>query len=415
MYSQMGPRYWPGKLSSFAAYRGDRMKRQTIADRTSKLLGAALLVLIALARPTAVAQSNTPPDCGAPAAMADGWDTVASASAGFDPAILCGIGTRFQAWAEANVHSVLVIRHGKVVYERYFAGRDERLGQSLGTIAFDASTKHDLRSITKSVVSLLLGIAIGKGQIAGIDQPVLPLLPEYADLRSPEKDKITLRDLLTMSQGLVWNEDLPYTDPLNSEERMDIAPDPVRYTLSQPVDTPSGRVFNYSGGSAIVIGRLLSKATGQTLDAFARTELFEPLGITDFEWRLIASGEPAAASGLRLRPRDTAKLGQMLLDHGAWHGKQVVPADWIAAATAPHIGAPLLWFYGYQFWLGRSWAQGREVDWIEGRGLGGQRLYVVPALDLVVLVHAGLYRSAMQSAVPLVILNRYVLPSVKEP
>jgi CubicO group peptidase (beta-lactamase class C family) len=160
---------------------------------------------------------------------------------------------------------------------------------------------------------------------------------------------------------------------------------------------------------------LLSKATGQTLDAFARTELFEPLGITDFEWRLIASGEPAAASGLRLRPRDTAKLGQMLLDHGAWHGKQVVPADWIAAATAPHIGAPLLWFYGYQFWLGRSWAQGREVDWIEGRGLGGQRLYVVPALDLVVLVHAGLYRSAMQSAVPLVILNRYVLPSVKEP
>ena len=123
--------------------------------------------------------------------------------------MLCGIGPRFQAWTEANVHSVVVARHGKLVYERYFTGADERLGRSIGTIAFDATTKHDLRSITKSVVSLLLGIAIGKGQIAGVDQPVMPLLPEYADLRSPEKDKITLRDLLTMSQGLAGTKTCP--------------------------------------------------------------------------------------------------------------------------------------------------------------------------------------------------------------
>jgi CubicO group peptidase (beta-lactamase class C family) len=369
-----------------------------------------VILLMPLLAPAAVRAA----DCAAPPALGDGWEVAAPDTAGFDPPTLCGIGPRFAAWKAANVHSVLVIRHGKLVYEHYFTGPDEQLGRSTGTIAFDAATKHDLRSITKSVVSLLLGIGIGKGQIAGIDQSVLAMLPEYSDLRTPEKARITLRDLLTMSQGLKWNEDIPYSDPANNETQMDDAPDPVRYTLSQPVETPSGKLFNYSGGSAVIIGRLLRNATGQPIDALAREELFEPLGITDFEWRPIASGEPSAASGLRLRPRDTAKLGQLVLDHGMWHGKTIVPADWIAAATTPQINANLVWFYGYQFWLGRSLVAGREVDWSLGQGYGGQRLFIVPALDLVVLVHAGLYSSPIQGAVPLSVLNQYVLPAVRE-
>lgn len=375
----------------------------------------AIPVWLALAPIGAFAQSNAPPDCGTPAVLSDGWDVAIPDAVGLDPTTLCGIGPRFQAWTEADVHSVLVIRHGKLVYERYFTGTDERLGHSVGTVHFDVATKHDLRSITKSVVSLLLGITIGKGQIPGVDQAVMPLLPEYADLRSEDKDKITLRDMLTMSMGLTWNEDLPYNNPENSEIQMDEAADPVRFILSRPVETPAGAVFNYSGGGATIIGRLLRKATGQPLDAFARTELFAPLGITDFEWDPIASGEPAAASGLRLRPRDTAKLGQLVLDHGAWHGKQIVPADWIAAATTPQINGPLLWFYGYQFWLGRSLVHAREVDWALGLGYGGQRLFIVPALDIVVLVHCGLYRSSLQGAVPLIVLNRYVLQAVHQP
>jgi CubicO group peptidase (beta-lactamase class C family) len=373
-----------------------------------------LAFLLALAPAAAFAQPVTGPDHGTPPVLADGWEVAAPETVGLDPTPLAGIGPRFQAWTEANVHAVLVIRHGKLVYERYFTGADERLGHSVGTVTFNATTRHDLRSISKSVTALLLGIAIGKGQIAGVDQPVLALLPEYADLRTPEKDRITLRDLLTMSQGLAWDEDIPYANPLNSEIQMDTAPDPVRYTLSRPVETPAGRVFNYSGGSAMITARLIRKATGQQLDAFARTTLFEPLGITDFDWDVVASGEPAAASGLRLRPRDTAKLGQLVLDHGAWHGNQVVPADWVAAAIAPRINARDLWFYGYQFWLGRSLVHGKEVDWAAGVGLGGQRLFIVSALDLVVLVHAGLYRSAIQGQVPLMVLNRYVLPAIKD-
>ncbi|SEE58427.1 CubicO group peptidase, beta-lactamase class C family [Rhizobiales bacterium GAS188] len=374
-----------------------------------------IALLFVLAPLSAMAQSNPQLECATPAPTEDGWQAAAPDAVGLDPAVLCGIGPRFKEWTAADIHSVLVIRHGKLVYEQYFAGADERLGQSIGIVNYDAATMHDLRSITKSVTALVLGIEIGKGQIAGVDQPVLPQLPDYGDLRSPERDKITLRHLLTMSQGLVWNEDLPYSNPANSEIQMDFSPDPVRYALAQPIQAPPGTVYTYSGGSATIIAALLRKATGHTLDELARADLFEPLGIADFEWIHFPSGDPVAASGLRMRPRDLAKIGQLVLDHGTWNGKQVVPVDWIAAATSPQINGPQLYFYGYQFWLGRSLVQGQEIDWAAGVGYGGQRLFIVPALDLVVLVHAGLYSSPMQSSVPLTILNRYVLAAVKAP
>ncbi len=375
-----------------------------------------LLLLGLLAPLAAAAQPAT--DCGAPAVIGDGWEVATPAASGLDPKTLCGIGPRFTAWTEANIHAVLVVRHDKLVFEHYFTNQDEQLGHPVGPIAFNATTKHDLRSISKSVTALVLGIAIGKGQVTSIDQPVLSLFPEYADLRSPEKDKITLRHLLTMSQGLAWNEDIPYSNPTNSEIKMDYAPDPVRYIFEQPVETPPGAFYNYSGGSATIIAALLHKITGETLDALARRELFEPLGITDTDWRQFPSGEPVAASGLRMRPRDLVKIGQLVLNHGTWptaggaSSQQIVPADWITAATSPQINGQQLYFYGYQFWLGRSLVHGREVDWIAGVGYGGQRLFIVPSLDLVVLVHAGLYNSSMQAWVPLSILNRYVLAAV---
>jgi CubicO group peptidase (beta-lactamase class C family) len=376
---------------------------------------AILLVLLFVLAPLAAnAQSNPKPSCGSPAVAEDGWQVASPDAVGLDPATICGIGPRFKAWAAADIHSVLVIRDGKLVYEQYFSGADEKLGEPAGIVTFDAATKHDLRSIEKSVAALVLGIILKQGRMAGIDAPVLPQLPEYADLRSPLKDQITLRHLLTMSQGLAWNEDLPYNDPANSETQMDFSPDPVRYALSQPVEAPPGTVWNYSTGSVTILAALLRKATGQPLDALARTELFEPLGITDFEWAHLPSGD-LAPYGLRMRPRDLAKLGQLVLNHGAWKGKQIVPADWIATATSPQINGQQLYFYGFQFWLGRSLVRGQEIDWAAGVGYGGQRLFIVPALDLVVLIHAGLYTSSMQSWVPLIVLNRYVLEAVNRP
>ncbi len=116
-----------------------------------------------------------------------------------------------------------------------------------------------------------------------------------------------------------------------------------------------------------------------------------------------------------MRPRDLIKIGQLVLDHGMWRGQQIVPADWIAAATSPQINGDQLYFYGYQFWLGRSLLDKKQIDWVAGFGYGGQRLFIVPSLDMVVLIHAGLYSSSLQGRIPLSIFNRYVLASVETP
>lgn len=367
-------------------------------------------ILPLLAPPAGAAEAG----CGTPAALTDGWTVAAPAASGLDHAILNGICPRFQAWPEANLHAVLVARRGRLVFEQYFTGPDERHGRPTGITVFGPDTLHDLRSITKSVVSLVLGVAMGKGQVAGPDQPVLPLLPNYADLRSPDRDRITLRHLLTMSQGLSWNEDMPYSDPANSETRMDEAPDPVRFALSQPIAFPPGETFQYSGGSATIVAAVIRQATGQPIDAYARTVLFEPMGIAGYEWYRFDGGDAAPASGLRLKPRDTLKFGQLVLNRGEWQGKQIVPADWIVAATSPHIAARDGMSHGYQFWLGRSSVKGRTIEWIAGIGYGGQRLFIVPSLDLAVLVHAGAYRSRTQRVGPMAVLNEYVLPAVTD-
>ncbi len=280
---------------------------------------AALLALLLL--PIA-AHAQT---CASPAPRDDGWKVAAPETVGLDPAALCAL-TRFDAWKDADIHAVLVIRHDTLVFEHDFTGPDENWGRSLGTVTFGSDVIHDLRSITTSVTSLVLGIAIARGWIPGVDTPVLSLLPAYAGLHSPELDRITLAHPPTMSRGLKWDEITPYSDPDNSEIQMDFAVDPYRYVLTRKVDTPPGQVWKYSGGSAALISAVLHQATGKTEDVLAQELLFTPLGIKDVAWaRYPNNGEPLAASGLRMLPRDLAKPGQLVLNHGAWHGQQVVP------------------------------------------------------------------------------------------
>jgi len=370
----------------------------------------ALIISIGIAvfpKPT-LAQT----DCGMPSTGEDHWPVAAPESAGLASATLCPMVKWLDDWKQGNIHAVLVVRHGTLVFEHYFSGPDEHWGRSVGDVDFGPEIKHDERSVTKSIVALVLGIAIERGLIKSLDEPVLSFFPDYADLRTPEKDRITLRDLVTMSGGLEWHEDdTPYTSEANSENRMDNASDPYRYALQQAVVAPPGQVWNYNSGSTEVIGAVLKKATGKSIDELAGTLLFAPLGITDVEWPRNARGDPIAAGSLRLRPRDLAKIGQLVLQHGAWNGAQVVPASWIEAATAPQINVSgfTSFFYGYFFWLGRSLADKREVQWAAAVGLGGQRVFIVPSLDLVVVINAGLYTSRLQSSVPMTILNQYVL------
>jgi CubicO group peptidase (beta-lactamase class C family) len=370
------------------------------------------LALVALCAPAAAEETKV---CGAPMALADGWSIATQAEVGLDPARLCELDAFIAQWPEANIHAVVVVRNGKLAMERYFKGADERFGDKLGKVKFGPEVKHDVRSISKSATSLLVGIALAEGKFPALDSSVFDAFPEYADLRTPEKARITFRDLLTMSAGLLWDENRPYSDPLNNEEGMINAADPFRYILSQPVAYPPGTVYAYSGGGTSLLGETLVKSTGQSLRDYARDKLFTPLDITDFEWLDAGRSRRLGAFGsLRLRPRDAAKLGRLLLTDGQWNGRQVLPAGWAVESIKPRINGEGLFFYGYQWWLGRSFRNGAEFTWAAGVGLGGQRLYVVPALDLVVMVNAGHYDGPLQGVIPLGIFTRVVLPAVKD-
>ena len=371
-----------------------------------------LAALLALCLPATAQDTKV---CGAPVALNDGWTIASQAEVGLDPERLCQLDAVIAQWPKANVHAVVVVRNGKLVMERYFAGEDERWGDQLGRVTYGPEMKHDLRSISKSVTSLLVGIALSEGKFPALDSSVFDAFPDYADLKTPEKARITFRDLLTMSAGLAWDENLPWNDPRNNEREMIMAADPFRYILSQPVAFPPGTVYAYSGGGTSLIGETLVRATGRPLRDYARDKLFQPIDAPDFEWLDAGvSGKLGAFGSLRLRPRDAAKLGRLLLTDGQWNGKQVIPAGWTAESIKPRINGEGLFFYGYQWWLGRSFRNGSELTWAAGVGLGGQRLYVVPSLDLVVMITAGHYRDGLQGTVPFGIFNRVVLPAVKD-
>ncbi|WP_394824434.1 serine hydrolase domain-containing protein [Pendulispora albinea] len=303
-----------------------------------------------------------------------------------------------------NIHSVLVLQHGKTLAEWYLAGNDVEYGQGPGMVNHDATTLHDVRSISKSVVALLFGIAVSERAVKDLDVPVLDSFPEYADLRTPDRLRIRMRDLLSMTMGVAWDEDsVPYGDPRNSETAMDMAPDRYRYVLEQPILAPPGEKFQYSGACTALLAAILTRATGTPLDAYAQQKLWGPLAVTKQVWAKDTKGVPIAASGLRLTPRDMGKLGQMVLDHGRWNDQQVVPAAWIDDATALHAltepDPKCGWGYGYHFWLSPGCIVTPPTPWYMAAGYGGQRIWVVPSRDLVVVVTAGNYERPDQSKI----------------
>ncbi len=374
----------------------------------SVLVAAALICAANLLFPTP-AWGEAAISCGAPLETEGEWPTASPEQAGLDPAILCSLNEALDKSPEMNVHAALVVRGGKLIYETYRAGEDQEWGEKLGVTSHTPQMLHDVRSISKSVASLLVGIALDRKLIASIDDPVFAYFPEYAEIRTPDKDRILLRHLLAMRSGLAWNESVPYSDPTNSEIMMTRSQEPYRFVLEQRVWSEPDAQWNYSGGDTQLLAGVIQKVTGKPLPEFAEEALFEPLGITQFTWKYMPNGEVAAASSLRLRPRDMAKVGELVLRKGLWNGRRVVSEAWIEESTrARPDGWPL---YGYQWWVGESIVGERTISWIAGRGLGGQRIYIVPALDLIVVITAGRYASDSEARVD--IFGDYVLAAIR--
>ncbi len=315
----------------------------------------------------------------------------------------------FEAGELRGLHAVIIDLQGERLAESYFRGRDRRRGQPLGMVDHGPRTLHDLRSVTKSIVGLLYGIALEEGKVPAPDAKLLDQFPEYSDLKDGSaREAIRVGHALSMMMGIEWDESLPYSDPRNSEIAMDRAADPIRYVLDRPmVDTP-GEKRVYNGGATAVLARLIADGTGMPIDVYARIKLFDPLKIETFEWVRAPDGAPSAASGLRLTARDLARIGAMVAKSGFANGRQIVPRDWldesfkVRSVIEPGLG------YGYQWYIA-----GRKGDQIAmALGNGGQRLTVQAKIGLVVVSFAGNYNLPYAWQTPWKVVDDFAVPEV---
>lgn len=235
--------------------------------------------------------------------------------------------------------SVLVVRHGTIVFEAYRNG-------------YDQDTKHHLQSTTKSFSSMLIGIALHEGFLSSVDQKLVDLLPNHTIANmDARKQRITLEHLLTMSDGMDWHElDYPYTDARNTLGQMWASTDAVQHILDRPMAREPGEAWAYNSGTSILLGGILEEATGRDVLGFAHEYLFDPLGIDDVQWDRAPGGHYHTDGGLYLTPRDMARFGYLMLHGGTWDGQEIVSPDWVARSTESHYQASAGQGYGYQWW-----------------------------------------------------------------
>ena len=360
-------------------------------------LPTLLAVAVAAAAPAAlVAQAPT----------AD-WRTASPQSLGLSPAPLEAMEKAIAGDELKRITSVLVARRGALADVLDFGGAR-------------AESPMDTRSATKSVTSMLVGIAIDRGALLGVGAKVLPYFPERRPVKNPDprKDAITVEDFLTMSSCLEcddWNE---YSR--GNEERMYLIEDWLQFALDLPVrgfpswatkpaDSPYGRSFSYCTAGVFALGRVLERATGQRVEELAQRRLFAPLGITAPEWVRSPLGEAQTGGGLRLRSRDLARLGQLYLDGGEHAGRRIVSAAWVKASIAPHARIDERTEYGYLWWL-RAFTTGERsyrVAYMSGNG--GNKVAVVPELDMVVVITSANFNTRGMHEQTDTILADYVL------
>jgi CubicO group peptidase (beta-lactamase class C family) len=314
---------------------------------------------------------------------------------------------------ENNIHSLLILRNNKLVYETYYRGKDEILTTPVGEKDHGRDSLHDCRSLTKSVVSCCIGVAIGQHKIKSVNDRVFAYFPEYAKYDTGMKHDITIKDLLTMSAGIEWNENIPYSNPQNSEIQMLMSKDVIDFILNRPVSSRPGSTWNYSAGCTQLLAEIIRKATGEKIDSFAKKYVFEPLGIRQFFWYEREDGTPWAPSGLRLRSIDMAKFGLLYLNKGKRNNSDVISFDWVKQSLAWQINARnLLQGYGYQFWCTKGIIAGKETNIATAIGFGGQRIYLIPELNLEIVITAGNYNDL--SDLPDQIVSKYIFPAISK-
>lgn len=340
--------------------------------------------------PTASSSSNTA------AWPTKSWSISSPEEQNIDTAKLAKADKRIQEHYP-NVYSLLVIRHGYLIYEKYYNGMNK-------------SSANPVYSVTKSVTSALTGIAIHQKLIQNVNQKIADLLPEYfKEIDAPEKKNITIANALTMTGGLrsVDNDFQPYYS----------SPDWMEYALKQPLTAKPGTKFEYNTGLPHFLSVILSKASGMNAEEFADKYLFSKIGIQAVHWDQDSKGYYGGGFGLYLTPRDMAKFGYLYLNRGKWDGESIIPEDWIRESLEKHVAIDKTVDYGYLFWLQdmRDPVSGTDHATYRADGAGGQKIVMVPDLDLIAVITANerIASTIKDGAATEKIISDYVIPAVQ--
>jgi CubicO group peptidase (beta-lactamase class C family) len=344
----------------------------------------------------------------APSSMTDvrptwptkGWPSSTPEAEGLDPSALAALDGEFASGSRGQITGMLVIRHGRVVFEKSYAHDFDKLFEGRDPVRgpynyydpdwhpfYRHGKLHTMQSVSKSVTAALVGIAIGRGELPAVSTEVVPMFdgfrPSDTDTRRTE---MTLEHVLTMTTGIKWDEStVTYTDPANSCANMEKSRDWIQFVLDQPMADAPGAKFVYNSGATELLSYLIKKGTGKQAHEYAAEHLFGPLGITDTYWKTTPTGLADTEGGLYLSARDLAKIGYLYLHDGVWDGRRLLPEGWVQASTSPKVdtrpGVERSRKYGYQWWVLPYGTAGRHA--YAALGYGGQRLIVVPEHDLI--------------------------------
>ncbi len=354
------------------------------------LLSLLLIPLFLLPNNQVVSAQSREPDYW----PTDDWVTASPEAHGLNPVMF----QQMEQYIESQpwgfvLRSILVIKNGYLVYENYMGVPDRETQRS------------NIYSCTKSVSSALIGIAIDQGYLSLNDRLVDIFSHLTIQNMDSRKAAITVEDLLTMTSGLPWDESTyPYGNPNNDWNRMTTSPNWVEFVINRPMQYSPGSYWVYNTGGSHLLSAIINQTTGVSTQEFAETNLFAPLGITNYYWSRDPQGNVNGGSSLQLRPRDMAKFGFLYLNNGTWDGQQILPTSWVTASSATHATVDSQTQYGYQWWVHPT------IDAYAAHGYLNQHIFVIPSQDMIVVFTA---RSSGMN--PMHLIEDFILPAASAP
>lgn len=346
------------------------------------------------------------------------WKISDPETQGFDKQLLDSVNAEIENGDYGLLDHLLIIRNGKLIFDQHYTYNYEELLKEYDTLGnhqynydhpawhpyYNYSNLHTLQSVTKSITSLLLGMAVDEGFIPSLDTPLLAYFPAYAD-DDQLKKTITLRHVLTMQTGLEWDE-MAY-DGTDDCTKMELKDDWISYVMTKPMDTIPGVQFEYNSGASVLLGKIVGIATGKPIDQWAEEKLFGPMDINTYYWKKTPNGEVDTEGGLYLSPQDLAKIGYLMLNKGKWENNQLISSDWIEQSIQPLAKVNDEIGYGFQWWVPRH--SNGQPQIIAGNGYGGQFVVIIPEYNIVSVSNAwnthdrppkSMYRDLMNRILP---------------